>query len=86
VQNALYYHFYKNQEHNVAKHVGVRTDRYKLICFYENKEWELYDLQKDKNEMNNVYNQPAYKKVQKMMKKKLKGAIAQYKDPAQVDW
>jgi arylsulfatase A-like enzyme len=86
LHDALYYHFYENQEHKVAKHVGVRTDRYKLIYFYENKEWELYDLQKDKHEMNNVYNQPAYKKVQETMKKKLKEVIAQYKDPVQVDW
>jgi arylsulfatase A-like enzyme len=48
VHDALYYHFYENQEHKVAKHIGVRTDRYKLIYFYEKKEWELYDLQKDK--------------------------------------
>jgi hypothetical protein len=30
----------------------------------------LYDLEKDKSEMNNVYDQPAYKKVQEMMMKK----------------
>ena len=81
VHDALYYHFYENQEHKVAKQIGVRTDRYKLIWFYENNEWELYDLEKDKNEMNNVYGQPAYKKVQEMMMKKLKEKKEQYKDP-----
>jgi arylsulfatase A-like enzyme len=81
LHEALYYHFYENQEHKVAKHIGVRTDRYKLIYFYENKEWELYDLEKDKNEMNNVYNDPAYKKVQETMKRKLKETKEQYKDP-----
>ena len=80
LHDALYYHFYENQEHKVAKHVGVRTDRYKLIYFYENKDWELYDLEKDKTEMNNLYGQPAYKKVQEMMKQQLKQLIAQYKD------
>ena len=80
LHDALYYHFYENQEHKVAKHIGVRTDRYKLIWFYENNEWELYDLQKDKSEMNNVYGQPAYKKVQEMMLKKLKELKDQYKD------
>ncbi|HEY1871538.1 MAG TPA: sulfatase, partial [Chitinophagaceae bacterium] len=81
VHDALYYHFYENQEHKVAKHIGVRTDRYKLIYFYENKEWELYDLKKDQHEMKNVYNDPAYAKVVKMMKEKLKELKEQYKDP-----
>ena len=80
-RDAVYYHFYENQEHKVAKQIGVRTERYKLIYFYENNEWELYDLEKDKSEMNNVYDQPAYKKVQEMMMKKLKEKKEQYKDP-----
>jgi len=81
LHDGLYYHFYENQEHKVAKHIGVRTQRYKLIYFYENKEWELYDLEKDKSEMNNVYDKPAYKKVQADMKNKLKALKEQYKDP-----
>ena len=47
LHDGLYYHFYENKEHKVAKHVGVRTERYKLICFYEDNAWELYDLKKD---------------------------------------
>lgn len=84
LHDELYYHFYENQEHKVAKHIGVRTDGYKLIYFYEHNEWELYDLEKDKNEMNNVYGQPDYKKVQDMMTKKLKDLKEQYKDPVQL--
>jgi arylsulfatase A-like enzyme len=84
VHDALYYHFYENQEHKVAKHIGVRTDRYKLIYFYENKEWELYDLEKDKSEMHNVYNAGSYSKVQKMMKEKLGELIKHYKDDVSI--
>ena len=84
LHDALYYHFYENQEHKVAKHIGVRTDRYKLIFFYENNEWELYDLQKDKTEMNNVYNDPEYKKVREEMQKQLSRLKQQYKDPVNV--
>lgn len=80
VHDGLYYHFYENQEHKVAKHIGVRTDRYKLIYFYENNEWELYDLEKDEHEMNNVFGNPAYKKVQAMMKEKLIELMKQYQD------
>jgi len=87
VHEALYYHFYENQEHKVAKHIGVRTDRYKLIYFYENKEWELYDLKKDEKEMKNVYADPSYKKTVDSMKQKLKQLKEQYKDtePASLD-
>ena len=85
VHDALYYHFYENQEHKVAKHIGVRSDRYKLIYFYEKNEWELYDLVKDKHEMNNVYNDPSYGKVQKMMKEKLERMRKEYRDPVQVE-
>ena len=84
VHDELYYHFYENQEHKVAKHIGVRTDKYKLIYFYENNEWELYDLITDKHEMNNVYNNPAYGKIQSMMKAKLEELRKKYKDPVEI--
>lgn len=85
LHDALYYHFYENIEHKVAKHVGVRTSRYKLIYFYENKEWELYDLQKDKNELNNVFYSPSYSTVRKMMEQKLLKLKQEYKDPVIID-
>jgi arylsulfatase A-like enzyme len=81
VHDALYYHFYENQEHKVAKHIGIRTDRYKLIYFYENNEWELYDLEKDKQEMNNLYGKREYAKVQASMKEQLVRLKKEYKDP-----
>jgi arylsulfatase A-like enzyme len=84
VHDALYYHFYEDVEHKVAKHIGVRTDRYKLICFYENNEWELYDLVKDKSEMNNVYNDPQYSQVKEMMYKKLLQVKKQYRDTVEI--
>ena len=64
-RDAIYYH-YQMQEpagrasHLVAKHYGIRTDRYKLIYFYEHDFWELYDLKKDYLEMNNLYGQLGY--------------------------
>jgi arylsulfatase A-like enzyme len=81
VHDALYYHFYENQEHKVAKHIGVRTDRYKLIYFYENNEWELYDLEKDRSEMNSVYGDPAYKAITEKLKSTLRELKQQYNDP-----
>ncbi len=55
-RKALYYHFYEfPAEHAVKKHYGIRTERYKLIHFYDNIDtWELYDLQNDPSEMHNI--------------------------------
>ena len=56
----------------VKRHYGIRTERYKLIHFYYDiDEWELYDLKKDPSEMNNLYNDPKHKSIQKSLHKKL---------------
>ncbi|MEP7232183.1 MAG: sulfatase/phosphatase domain-containing protein [Ginsengibacter sp.] len=60
--------------------MGVRSDRYKLIYFYENNEWELYDLKNDPSELHNVYNNISYKKIQDEMKSELKIQMKKYKD------
>jgi arylsulfatase A-like enzyme len=84
-RKAVYYHYYDSGgEHNVAKHLGVRTDRYKLIWFYENNEWELYDLLKDKNELHNLYNNPVFQQIQNILKEQLNQLEHQYKDSEMV--
>lgn len=82
-RDAIYYHFHEYPaEHAVKRHYGVRTDRYKLIHFYNDIDtWELYDLEKDPTEMKNLYGDPAYAKVQKDMHKKLKQLQKMYDDP-----
>jgi hypothetical protein len=47
----------------VAKHYGVRTERYKLIHYYETDEWECFDLETDPQELNSVYDHPEYAEV-----------------------
>ena len=44
----------------VPKHNGIRTERYKLINFYEFGEFEFYDLDNDPDELTNEYNNPKY--------------------------
>ena len=82
-RSALYYHFYEfPAEHMVKRHYGIRTDRYKLIHFYNDiDQWELYDLKKDPSEMHNLYGNPKYKKVQRMMHKRLHQLQLSYDDP-----
>jgi len=48
-------------------------------------EWELYDLDKDPNEMNNLYENAKYKKLIKHLKKKLKALQIKYKDDMSLD-
>lgn len=78
-RDAVYYTYYEYPSvHMVKRHYGVSTDRYKLIHFYYDiDEWELYDLEKDPNEMNSVYGDPAYKEVEQMMHARL-DSIRQY--------
>ncbi len=78
--DALYYHFYENKEHRVARHIGIRTDRYKLIWFYDHNEWELYDLQTDASEMKNLYGKPEFAELQQQMTTQLKELQQHYRD------
>ncbi|MBS5979277.1 MAG: DUF4976 domain-containing protein, partial [Dysgonomonas mossii] len=53
-----------------------------LIHFYNDiDEWELYDLQNDPHEMNNLYNTPGYDIVIADMKKELVRLQKLYDDP-----
>lgn len=72
-RQSLYYHFYEHPgEHNVRRHYGVRTKRYKLIHFYGKDEfWELYDLQSDPEELHNRYNDPKLAKIQQALHQEL---------------
>lgn len=60
-RNSVYYHYYdKNGAHNVANHYGVRTDRYTLAYYYATDEWELFDNEKDPQQLRSVYSDPDY--------------------------
>lgn len=77
-----YYHYYEYPSpHKVQPHFGTRTSRYKLIRFYGPTDfWELFDLQKDPEELTNIYESKNYRQIVKDMKIKLKRLINQYKD------
>lgn len=79
----LYYHYYDYPAiHNVRKHDGVRSERYKLIHFYGDGEVdddksincnELYDLKVDPQELNNIYGQPGYEEITNELRSVLDG-------------
>jgi arylsulfatase A-like enzyme len=81
-RKAAYYHYYEfPQPHHVYPHFGIRTEKYTLVRFYDQTDsWELYDLQKDPQEMHNLYGQAAYKQVTATLKQQLRQLIQEYKD------
>jgi len=79
-RKSVYYHYYGENSHHVAKHYGVRTDRYTLAFFYDKNEWELFDNQKDPLQLHNVYADPAYAKTVEELKAELTRLRALYKD------
>ncbi len=81
-RQSMYYHYYEYPAwHAVKRHYGVRTKRYKLIHFYYDIDaWELYDLQKDPQELNNVYRSPAYKHVAEDLERELRRLQKKYGD------
>ncbi len=77
-RTSIYYHYYEEGEHNVPRQEGVRTDRYKLISFYGYDTFELYDLDKDPQEMNNVANEAAYQEIRAKLEQELEKLKSQY--------
>ena len=69
----MYYHYYEYPYyHHVQPHYGIRTERYKLIHFYYDIDvWELYDLKKDPNELNNIISSKNHQKLIKDLKAEL---------------
>jgi arylsulfatase A-like enzyme len=81
-RDAIYYHYYEfPNEHMVKRHYGIRTDRYKLIHFYNDiDEWELYDLKNDPHEMHNLIDSAEHAPLIDHLKTELTRLQVQYDD------
>ena len=93
---ALYYRYWMHlTDHGVPAHIGIRTDRYKLIHYYgealgtsasldvpTEPEWELFDLEADPRELRNVYHEREYTQVVTELTAELFRLKAEAKD----DW
>jgi len=80
-RRGVYYHYYEYPAvHMVPRHYGVRTDRYKLIHYYQRGEWELFDLMTDPEELRSVYDEAAYSRVVASLKTELARLRARYRD------
>ena len=101
-QTGMYYRYWMHgAHHNVYAHYGIRTQRYKLIYFYNDglqqpgavderyaPEWELFDLQSDPHELLNVVQDPAYAHIVSSLKDemhRLQERVGDERYPADVD-
>ena len=79
----VYYRYWENDDviHKAPAHYGYRTERYKLIYYYNDgfwlpftgfyrypPEWELYDLEADPDELHNVYDDPDHAEIREALK------------------
>lgn len=77
-RDTVYYRYWQHDDpaHGIWAHYGIRTERYKLVYFYNDGLglpgtgtdtpppcWELYDLAADPDELTNVWDDPAYRPV-----------------------
>ena len=90
MRKSFYYHYYEFPgAHSVARHYGVTNGRYKLIHFYGPShvdgetydDWELFDLEKDPNELQSVYDDQAYEEFQAEMHSELVRLREEYQVP-----
>ena len=70
-RDVMYYRYYRSH-FNTPSHWGVRTKRFKLIYYNLSNEWELYDLEDDPMEMNNIYGEPGSAGTIEHLKSELK--------------
>ena len=92
----LAYHRYwmhRDPDHNAYAHYGIRTQRYKLIYWYnegydlpgtneggEDREWELFDCVADPLELFNLYDDPDHSDIVRMMTAALEAKMAEIGD------
>ena len=73
-RDAIYYHYYESQAvHMVPAMYGVRTERYKLVRYYEPQwdAWELFDLDEDPDELRSVADDPRYAEIRAELQRRL---------------
>jgi arylsulfatase A-like enzyme len=94
-RKSFYYRYWMHNDgsHHVPGQYGVRTERYKLIEFYNKaldakgahppdsaKEFEMYDLKTDPREMTNLAHDPKHAKTLSSLKRELADLQRKYDD------
>ena len=83
-RTSYYYRYYHDPgDHNTRAHYGVRTTTRKLIYFWKQDQWEMFDLVKDPDELHNLYYDPAQKEIVAKLKTELYRLKREVKDEDQ---
>ena len=87
------YYRYIDGGHGVAQHSAIRTERFKLLHFDKprntaeaNSVWELFDLQRDPQEMKNLAKSPAYSDRLQALQKRFAATREHYDDTDESVW
>ncbi len=71
-RRSMYYRYYHDPgDHNTRAHYGVRTMTHKLIYYWKQDEWELFDLEHDPYELHNLYGTSRQEQVTAELKAEL---------------
>jgi len=84
-KDRAYYNYYSHMGgHHIPAHIAMRTKQHKLILFYGTNDskntakgqtpaaWELYDMQNDPYELNNLYDNLEYANLVIQLKQEFK--------------
>jgi arylsulfatase A-like enzyme len=81
-RGAIYYRYYHDPgHHDTRAHYGVRTATHKLIYYWTRRQWELFDLRADPQELRNLYAQPG----QEAVTAELQATLARLREELQDD-
>jgi arylsulfatase A-like enzyme len=85
-RESIYYHYYEYPSvHMVPRQYGIRTERYKLMHFYQfGNEWEMYDLKEDPDELTNIYGRPGKEALANDLKAQLTALQKHYGDDSDI--
>jgi arylsulfatase A-like enzyme len=81
-RSAIYYRYYHDPgHHDTRAHYGVRTATHKLIYYSTKRQWELFDLRADPQELRNLYGEPG----QEALTAELQATLARLREELQDD-
>jgi N-acetylglucosamine-6-sulfatase len=80
-RDAIYYFYTGEATHHVPAHDGIRTDQHKLFYLPRTKEWQLFDLIKDPQEMTSVHDDPQYAEILSTMKNRYQELRTEFNVP-----